>query len=706
MSFGHAHEFPLVNNAEAANTTIGSGLKVLYGLTIFVSAFLLFQVQPMIAKTILPKMGGTASVWLISLFFFQSVLMLGYAYAHFLNRLLPRSQRAVHLILLVLSFLGLRMLLRASQVSFSGHSPEAHLVLLLATTVGFPYFLLSATSPLLQAWYTQTFETRVPYRLYALSNAGSLLALLSYPTLVEPLFSNSQQAIEWSAAYPLLGALCAVTAFCSKPSHPKVAGELSRKLGWKRQGLWVALAACGSALLLAITNHISQNVAPVPLLWIIPLTLYLLSFILCFEGHNLYWRTFYLRLLAVALGGMTYALSADFANLPLRVLVPLFCGGLFVCCMVCHGELSRLKPAPHHLTTFYLMISFGGMLGALFVALFAPHIFAGFYELPITLGFCTILVLLILYNDSNSPFSRAGWFLTWLGALCLAAAILIGLFLDMRGQAAGTRTMVRNFYGVLRVRDQQMEIENEDDNDQEPQTIPYRRLINGTITHGLQFLSPDLRDQPTTYYSRNSGVGLAFEAARSMGALRVGAVGLGAGTIAAYGRPGDQFTFYEINPLVIQIANQQFSFLRDSAANVVSLPGDARLTLQSQPPQNYDLLVVDAFSGDAIPIHLLTQEAFALYFRQLKPDGLLLVHVSNKHLDLPPVVWGAASSLGKEALEINNGPDKEHGISSATWIAVGEGRLFDRLRAAGRLLGGRRHQLWTDDHSSLLSILK
>jgi hypothetical protein len=706
VSLGHAHEFALVNQTDAANRLTASRLKVLYALTIFVSAFLLFQVQPMIAKIILPKMGGTASVWLISLLFFQSALMLGYGYAHFLSsRLSPRQQRRAHLILLVLSFLSLRLLPRASQLSISGYSPETRVLLLLASTVGSPYFLLSATSPLLQAWYTQAFETRVPYRLYALSNAGSLLALLSYPIFIEPLLSNSHQVIGWSAAYPVFGVLCAVTAFCSRPSGSKQRVELSTELGCKRQALWIALAACGSALLLAITNHISQNIAPVPLLWIIPLTLYLLTFILCFEGHNLYWRTSYLRLLAVALGGMTCALSSDFSNLPVRVLVPLFCGGLFVCCMVCHGELSRMKPAPDHLTAFYLMIAFGSVLGALFVALLAPHIFSGFYELPITLGVCTVLVLLILHNDSNSPFYRARWSAAWMGVLCLAGTILVGLYRDIRGQAAGTRTMVRNFYGVLRVRDQEIELDSGDDSDQAPAILPYRRLINGTITHGLQCLSADLRDQPTTYYSRNSGVGLALEAARNGGALRVGAVGLGAGTIAAYGRPGDQFTFYEINPLVVQIANQQFSFLRDSAAQVTTLLGDARLTLQSQPPQNYDLLVVDAFSGDAIPIHLLTQEAFGLYFLQLKPDGLLLVHVSNKHLDLPPVVWGAVSTFGKQALVLTNGPDREHGISSATWIAAGQGQLFDRLRGAGKLLGGRR-QLWTDDHSSLLRILK
>jgi hypothetical protein len=682
--------------------------KLLYAVTIFASAFLLFQAQPMIAKMILPQMGGAASVWLICLLFFQAVLMLGYAYAHVLTRTVAaKVQRRIHAALLAGSFVSLRFLLHISRNFGSHSSPEARVLLLLVSSVGFPYFLLSSTTPLLQAWYAQALDSGATYRFYALSNAGSLLALLSYPLAIEPLLSSSRQAIGWAAAYAGFAILCGMTAFSSAATSYESALKSSARPGWRSLTLWACLAACGSALLLGITSHISQNIAPVPLLWIIPLTLYLLSFILCFEGHNWYRRGFFLRLLAVALGAMTYALSQDFSNLPLRVLVPLFCGGLFVCCMVCHGELARLKPAPDHLTTFYFMCSLGGVLGAVFVATLAPHIFAGFYELPITLGFCTVLVLFILRRDPDEPFYRARWSVLWFGTVALAGAIIAGLCLDMREQAAGTEAMVRNFYGVLRVRDQKMQIEDdEDEGTSSTHFISYRRLINGTITHGLQFLSPELRDEPTTYYSRSSGVGIALETAGKSGSLRVGAIGLGAGTIAAYGRPGDRFTFYEINPLVIQVANEEFSFLRDSRAQVTTVLGDARLTLQSQPPQNYDLLVVDAFSGDAIPIHLLTREAFLLYFRQLKTNGLLLVHVSNKHLDLPPVVWGSANSLGKSAALVDNGPDRKRGISSSTWIVVGQGDLFDQLRGRGKALDGARRELWTDDHSSLLPILK
>ena len=705
MSSGQAKEIRVEANLAAEKLTL-SHLRFLYAVTIFTSAFLLFQVQPMIAKIILPQMGGAASVWLICLLFFQAVLMLGYAYAHLLARTVPKNlQRWIHAGLLAGSLISFRFLLPISRSFGSPASPEARVLLLLVSTVGFPYFLLSSTSPLLQAWYAAAIDASAPYRFYALSNAGSLLALLSYPLAIEPHLSSSHQAMGWSATYATFAILCGVTAFSYSPPLSKIRLNSVAGPGWNRRAMWVCLAGCASALLLAITSHISQNVAPVPLLWIIPLTIYLLSFILCFEGRTWYRRLFFLRLLAVGLGAMTYALSPDFSNLPVRVLVPLFCGGLFVCCMVCHGELARLKPDPDHLTTFYLMCSLGGVLGASFVAIVAPHVFAGFYELPIALGFCAVLVLLILFHDPESPFYRARCSLGWLGVVALGGAIIVGLFVDIRGQATGTRTMVRNFYGLLRVRDQQMQVDN-DDGGMSHHIVSYRRLINGTITHGLQFLSPELRDEPTTYYSRSSGVGVAFEAAGKSGPLNVGAIGLGAGTIAVYGRRGDRFTFYEINPLVVEIANQEFTFLHDSAARLTTVLGDARVALQNQPGRNYDLLIVDAFSGDAIPIHLLTREAFGLYFRHLKTGGLLLVHVSNKHLDLSPVVWGCAQSLGNGALLINNGPDREHGISSSTWIVVGQGPLFDQLRTQGKTLESNRREFWTDDYSSLLPILK
>jgi hypothetical protein len=678
--------------------------RALFALTIFISAFLLFQVEPLIAKILLPSFGGAAAVWMICLLFFQTVLLLGYFYAHLLITVCrPLVQRGIHIGLLVVSLVTLPILPRFWENSQSVSTPELRLLLVLASTVGIPYLVLASTTPLLQAWFVQARGSASIYRYYALSNGGSLLALLSYPILIEPHTSSSHQAVGWSYAYFIFALLCAVVAFSTRgerrDSLPKISAA---PLSWDIQMLWVALAACGSALLLAITNHISQNIAPVPLLWIIPLTLYLLTFILCFERPTWYRRTLFLRLLAVAIGSMTYALSSQFSNLPLSVLIPLFCAGLLICCMVCHGELARLKPAAQHLTSFYLMCAVGGALGAVFVALAAPHMFSGFYELPIALAFCTLLVLFILRHDPESPFHNIGYSLGWLGVLCFSAAIIIGLFFDGRSQSRDTRTMARNFYGVLRVRDEKMQV----DSSPGPRIISYRRLVNGTITHGLQFLDSNRRDEPTTYYSRNSGVGLAMQAEDPDIPLRVGAIGLGAGTIAVYGRPGAHFTFYEINPLVMKVANQDFTFLRDSAAQIRSVIGDARVSLEREAPQNFDVLVVDAFSGDAIPIHLLTREAFVLYFRHLKPDGLLAVHISNSHLDLQPVVLAGATGVGREALLIDNGPDKEQGVFRATWMIIGRGRTFEKLRSQGRVLDPGRARAWTDDYSSLLPILK
>jgi hypothetical protein len=479
------------------------------------------------------------------------------------------------------------------------------------------------------------------------------------------------------------------------------------------QSLWIVLAACGSALLLAVTNHVTQNIASVPFLWVIPLCLYLLSFILCFDSDRWYRRGFFLRLLGVSLGGMTYALSPSFAGLPIKVLIPLYCLGLFACCMFCHGELARLKPEPAHLTAFYLMCSLGGALGAVFVALLAPHLFSGYYELQISLGLCAVLVLVVNHRDPESPFYKARWQPAWLVIIALVIAIVASLAVTVQEQAAGALLSFRNFYGLLRVVDErgknpaagQDKLAQPD----EP-AAPYRVLMNGTIKHGLEFLVPQRRREPTSYYGRDSGIGVAIQSAESRGTLRVGVIGLGAGTIAAYGRLGDRYTFYEINPLDVRIARDQFNFLRDSpAANDIVL-GDARLSLERAPAQGFDVLAVDAFSGDSIPVHLLTREAFELYFRELKPDGLLAVHISNNYLNLEPVVRAAAAALQKEALRVSNPDDHPNGIYAATWILVGANIAFTarpELEQAGTVLpAAPRGDLWTDDYSSLFPLLK
>jgi hypothetical protein len=565
----------------------------------------------------------------------------------------------------------------------------------------------------LQAWYAQKDAEAAPYRLYAVSNVGSMLALVSYPVLVEPWIGTSHQAVGWSWAYGAVAMLCALVALAF-PRKDSIGGPLKGDPppDGKTRALWISLAACGSALLLAITHHLSQNIASVPLLWVIPLALYLLTFILCFEGRAWYRRDFFLRLLGVALGSLAYALAPAFAGLPIKVSIPLFCCCLFVCCMFCHGELAKLKPHPAHLTSFYLMISLGGAVGALFVAVLAPRLFSGDYELRIVIGCCALLALVVLHRDPSSPFYRARWQLPWLLVVALALAVIVSLGVTAREEAKGARLMVRNFYGVLRIVDQvapNVVLVRGDASPPPDEDFRFEKLMNGTIDHGLQFLSPARRDLPTTYYGPESGVGITLKAAGGETPLAVGVVGLGVGTLATYAKPGDRYKFYEINPLVVQIAQQEFSFLRDSHAKLEIVLGDGRLSLEQEPPQGFDVLVVDAFSGDSIPVHLLTREAFVLYFRHLQPTGVLAVHISNQYLNLAPVVTAAAMLLGKEAVMVGNKAYSPRGIYRATWVLVGNPQGFlgkPEIEKAGSVLGPTSpHILWTDDYSSVFKVL-
>ena len=693
----------------------GPAFALLHAFAIFLSSFLLFQVEPLIAQIILPWFGGVAAVWTVCLLFFQAVLLLGYFYAHVLTRSLGRqTQGWLHTALLAASLLTLPIVPKESWNRIALGHPAAHILIVLGLSVGLPFFLLSSTSPLLQSWFANTSEDPRVYRFYALSNAASLAALLSYPIFFEPRLSTLQEARNWSVAYAVAAAVCGAIALSRRTAfaQDRPQGENSRP-DWETQAIWVALSACSSALLLSITNHVSQNIAAVPLLWVIPLSLYLLSLILCFEGERWYRRTFFLRLLGVAVGGMAYALSPSLAVLPFWLSIVLFYAGLFVCCMFCHGELALCKPRPSHLTSFYVLCSLGSLAGAVFVALIAPRVFSGFYELHVSLGFCALLVILVHWRDPWSAFRQPGGRPAWVLVNLLAAVVIVSLIVTVHEQSAGASLMVRNFYGALRVTDEvapHVVVLKGDARPLSDDDFRFRRLTNGTISHGLEFLSASKRDQPTSYYSVNSGIGVTLKALSGRDPLRVGVIGLGVGTIAAYGQPGDVYIFYEINPLVVRIARSDFHFLQDSRAGVAVELGDARLTLEREPPQRFDVLAVDAFSSDAIPVHLLTLEAFELYFRHLKPGGFLAVHISNQHLNLEPVVGVAAQQLGKEAVVITNHDDRENGIVSATWVILADRDSFLRnsdIEKAGRILVDQSpKKLWTDAHSSLFSALK
>jgi hypothetical protein len=695
----------------------------LYAATIFLSAFLLFQVQPLIAKIILPWFGGSAAVWTAAMLFFQVSLLAGYAYAHFLiGRLNSRRQMQVHGALLLVSLGLLPILPNPSWKPDGAGDPTVRILILLAVTIGLPYFLLSSTSPLLQAWYVRSTGSKVPYRLFALSNFGSMLGLLSFPFLVEPNLTSRQQAWGWSGIYVVFVLLCGSAALISsaKEASPEDAVGLNEdgmepvpvggsapltatlestfpRPEWSEMALWVSLAACASVLLVSITNHLSQNVAPIPLLWVIPLALYLFSFILCFESDKIYQRLVFVPLLAPLLGFMAYYIYTDSGNTPINTIIPLFAAGLFVACMVCHGELAKRKPATRYLTLFYLMVSLGGALGGAVVALIAPHVFRSYWELPLGMIACALLTVTALW-EVNIP--RIGpWPLRL--ALCIGLGAISGYLVRHEFEKErGYRLIVRNFYGVLQV------------SDDDPDTYALRNLTHGTINHGSQLLSPQLRYLTTSYYGENSGVGRAIRAIHNVRPARIGSIGLGAGVLSNYGRPGDYLRIYEINPLVPGIAQTQFSFYPHSAAaDKAILMGDARLTLERQPPQNFDVLSVDAFSSDAIPIHLLTREALALYFRHLKPDGILALHISNRYLDLAPVCAAGAAYFHREARTVSDDGEGASYLSSSTWVLVtGSPEWFDAPAFAGAditptpLKPGFRP--WTDDYSNLIQIFR
>jgi SAM-dependent methyltransferase len=677
----------------------GRSADVLVGSTIFLSAFLLFQVQPVIGKAILPRFGGSAAVWTACLLFFQGMLLAGYLYAHAsVSFLAPAWQRRLHVVLLLAGMAALPITPGPAAAVVAQDDPSLAILATLVTSVGLPYFLLAATSPLLQAWVTQLWPGAIPYRLFALSNLASLLALLTYPVAVEPFVSLQLQSRAWSAAFVAFALLCATLAWQRVPHAASQAGHRrpTSPPGTATYVSWLLLAACPSILLLAVTNHLTQDIAPIPFLWIVPLVLYLLSFILCFERRNFYWRAVFLPLAVVALVGMDYLLPKD-RDLSVRWVAPAFAAGLFVCCMACHGELARSKPAPDRLTAFYLAVSAGGVLGGVLVAVVAPHVFDDFHELPLAF----VLTAACL-----------GW-ATWrqrVGSTTRRARIAVGVLVTivplvlayrvggrLVERTHSTDMTARNFFGTLRVRDAGSG------------DYAYRSLVNGSTEHGGQFTSAALRREPTSYYAPESGIGKALLAGQATPAQKVGVIGLGAGTLATYARPGDTYVFYDINPLVAAIARSKFSFLADARGRTTVVMGDARISLERQEPQAFDLLVVDAFTGDSIPIHLLTAEAFAGYFRHLKPTGVLAVHTSNRYLDLEPVVKTAADHFGKESMLIENDFDEDRQVNGASWILVANpgNPLLRKLQEDADVDYPRlpHIRLWTDDYSSVLTVV-
>ena len=797
------------------------GSIFLLGLTVFLSAFLLFQVQPIIARYILPWFGSTPGVWTTALLFFQVTLLVGYAYAHFIVvRFSWRKQALIHAVLLGVTLLALPITPPEVMKPTDAEAPGLRILLILAVSVGAPYAVLSTTAPLVQRWFAHLHPGRSPYRLYALSNTGSLLALMTYPFLVEPSFELRSQTVAWSVVYGAFALLCVGCALqLRRADRQEVTADAATpasvpRPSWSRMVFWLLLSACGSGMLLAVTNQTSIDVAVVPFLWVLPLALYLLSFILSFDHERWYIRPLYFVLLPLVTAN-TVRLLFFGIDLGIADQVTGYAAALFVCCMCCHGELSRSRPAPQHLTLFFLIVSLGGAAGGLFVALLAPALFKSFYELPILLVGCYVLMSAVVLRHvsegkllpTTGPRSRSAarlawaiglliiptatfllvrrgtWlddpssnelatFLEWRSGLAVhSLALLAGLALLLEafrrragdgarawyasprglarvGTAAslalGLLTLtgalrwqvahkerrmvdqVRNFYGALAIKER--------DADAEDHRIS---LTHGRINHGSQLL--DYRNWPTSYFGPETGIGIAIQhhPQRANGGrqFRAGIVGLGVGTIAAYGNAQvdadsedwetyatqrkpltpDYLAFYELNPQVVDWAKAPFSFLTDAeerGAHVDVFEGDARITLERQAEQGllqrFDVLAIDAFSSDAIPIHLITLEAVNAYMAHLQEDGILAFHVTNRYVDLLPVVQRLADETEFTTVYIENSSNSDHMVYSADWVLLtrNEEFLSKDIVHEDEWPMPPAGPLWTDDFSSLFEVVE
>lgn len=761
-----------------------------YALTIFTGAFLLFQIQPLIGKYILPWFGGAPGVWTTCMLFFQVLLLAGYAYAHFLSRWFkPRGQAVAHLLLLLLALTVSQVAPDDSWKPRGAEHPTLDILVLLTACLGLPYFLLASTGPLMQQWFSRMNPGVSPYRLYALSNFGSLLALISYPFFFEPRFTRQTQAELWTwgfGAYVLFCGFCAWWLWKKNPTATSASSRMEAASDSDPptpnpgpsvfdQLLWLLLPACASVLLLATTNKMCQDVAVIPFLWVLPLALYLLTFIIAFDNPRWYRRGPFTLALVGALGATCWALFQG-TDASLKLELGIYAFMLFTCSMVCHGELYRFKPDPYHLTTFYLLIAAGGALGGLFVALIAPAVFNDYHELHWGLFACGLLFTVVCARERSSEHGRcwrwlacaltllgfagldrslawvgervsgfpdsltvslrvglwgllavgvAFWiaqrkfatFRGWQAMVCAWLAVgLLALALALRLEARESDESLlaksRNFYGTLAVHEYRKD---------DPQAH-YYLLQHGRITHGLQFADPELATWPTSYYGPGSGIALAVDALPEA-TRRIGVVGLGTGTMAIFGRTNDYLRMYEINPQVEQVARSTFNYLSNSAAQIEIVMGDARLSLEREPSHHFDLLALDAFSSDAIPVHLLTKEAFALYERHISPNGIIAVHISNRYLNLEPVVANVARHfnyhLAVISWEEGNADEGEWNdewvdewwLYSSTWVLLTRNEDIINASAIREAASPAKPNsvnipLWTDDFASLFQILE
>ncbi|MDE0884164.1 MAG: fused MFS/spermidine synthase [Myxococcota bacterium] len=714
-----------------------SGAIYLFGAAVFSGAFLIFLVQPMVAKLILPWFGGGPGIWTTCLMFYQTTLFLGYLYAYGIVRFLaPRVQAITHGALLLTAFALLPVLPGSHWKPVGSESnPSLSILVMLLANVGLPFAALAATGPLVQAWFARQHPLRSPYSLYSVSNFGSLSALLCFPLLLEPLLPLREASRLWTIGFGLGSLLilgCAFSAIRSAqsvtaPPAPLSEAESAPTSAGDR-ALWLLLPATAVVLLMAITNKLCQDLASFPFLWIIPLGLYLGSFILSFASEASYKRSLWIRIALTALlvkYGLVFAFpsgsiqSAIFWSM--FVQVPLLGLVLFSLCMLLHGELYRLRPPARSLTSFYIGLSGGGALGGVFVGLVAPWIFNDYFELHTGYALTFALLFFTFRRDDDSWISsRAPKWRAASVALSFSLILTIAVAATLE-EAPGLLLKERNFFGLHRV------IEWET---QKPEWA--RRILkHGSTVHGAQLLAERFQRRPISYYGAPTGIGLTMKRDAHAEPVKTGVVGMGAGSLAAYGRRGDTIRFYEIDPSVIRIASQgqYFSFLPDSLAKIDIIPGDARLSLEAElrsgASQQFDLLVIDAFSSDAIPFHLITLEAFQLYLEHLAPEGLIAIHVSNRHFRLSPILYRIGDELGLSSISVDSPGLGLRVSTSAQWVLMSRDRgkldahahlITDRMAGLGldptRLSVGRLEEaafakkpLWTDEFNSVLDIL-
>jgi spermidine synthase len=698
-------------------------INIALAATAALSAWLIFQVQPMVAKRILPWFGGGTAVWTTVMLFFQSALFIGYLYAHLATRwFTPSRQVRLHVALLAAAAMLaaiLGVLPSGDWRPASGDQPARHILVMLAASVGLPYLMLAATAPLTQVWFAGANPGKSPYRLYALSNAGSLAALLSYPFIFEPRLGVAGQGVAWAALFVLFALLCAASGLASLRSLSDSASSVAdaqtgssvfaaplgaaARPAFLERFFWLALPAVASVALLAITTHLCQDVLSIPLLWIAPMVVYLLSFILTFDSDRWYRRSVWFPV--GALSSFAAAIIWSRGSTPFGLELAIDLTLLAAICMICHGELARQRPETSRLTAFYLNIAAGGAIGGLLCGVAAPLLLAGHYELQLSVIASWLLAFAAIVTDGASPYFDGGKgrvFASLLGMVALWLGLCLAFYLHFSQDQLGVIVQRRNFYGVLKV----THIATDEGSQ-------YYDLANGRISHGAQFLEAENRRVPMSYYHADSGVGRMLIDHDANNPRRVGVIGLGTGTIAAYAGSGETFRFYDVNPQVFKFADEHFSYLqdaRDRGAKIELIEGDARIALESEPAHNFDLLVLDAFNGDSIPAHLLTLESFKLYLNHLKaPDGVLAVHISNRHLDLSPVVKAAADRFQLDAVIVEVPRDDTPATAGSTWVLLSRqpGR-FEKLGIGMPLatyVGKRSAVTWTDDYSSLLDVL-